>query len=148
MHQFDVSLDYGHDEGVSPRVAQVDEVLQEVPVEEEAVVGRPPGGVREAAALLVGAEPRTLVGRSVVFCRTPFLAHLALEGVGDVAGEGEVERVGVVVHLDELVEDSPLEPQEGLARQAGAGSWKRLCVDYVKLKVAAPSSLASANSRG
>ena len=41
-------MDYGEDEGVGPRVAQVDEVLQEVPVEKEAVVGRPPGGVGKA----------------------------------------------------------------------------------------------------
>ena len=120
MHQLDVALDYGQDEGVCPRVAQVDEVLQEVSVEEEAVVRRPPGGVRRATALLVGAEPRAVRG-SVVIGRAPF-PHLPLEGVGDVAGEGEVERVGVVVHLDELVQDSPLEPQEGLACQAGAGS--------------------------
>ena len=71
---------------------------------------------------LFDAEPRAIRG-PVVVCAPLGLprGHLALKGVCDVAGEGEVERVGVVVHLDELVQDSPLEPQEGLARQAGAG---------------------------
>ena len=91
---------------------------------------------------LVGTEPgavRPVAGRA-----PPALAHLTLQRVGDVAGEGEVERVRVVVHLDQLVQDPPLEPHESFAGEAGAESG---IPAYLLLKIA-PYMMSTSEGEG
>ena len=93
----DKPLDERGDPGVSSGVPHVDKLLDQGLVEEEPVVdiGQPHGG-----------------GGGGPCCRGS--GHLPLKRVGDVARQGEIQGVGLVEKLVQLISDASLVPLQGL----------------------------------